>query len=181
MDKALTCVPSSEVNTDNIGDFFGVLCGLGDGSQCDGIATNATSGDYGAYGMCDPMEQLGWALNAYYVQQQQAGNGASACDFSGSATTQAAVSPTGNCASLISQAGNAGTGTVTSAPTGTGSSGGSGGSGGSSSSGGSGSSSSSKGAAAHGQSTVASLNFGSLQMGLYIVCAVFTGAGMILL
>ncbi len=176
MDKALTCVPSSQVNTDNIGDFFGVVCGLGDGSQCDGIATNSTTGDYGAYGMCDPMQQLGWALNAYYVQQQQSGNAASACDFSGSATTQAAASPTGDCVALISQAGNAGTGSVTSAPTGTGSY-----SSGSSSSSGSGSSSSSSGVAVPGQSTMASLNFGTLQMGLYLIVAVGAGAGMILL
>lgn len=178
MDKALTCVPSNEVTTENVGEVFGVLCGLGTGSQCDGIATNGSSGTYGAYGMCNPMQQLGWALNAYYEQQQAAGNGASACDFSGSASTQSPVAPTGTCASLVSQAGGGGTGTVTSAPTNTGSSGG--GSSGSGSSG-SGSSSSSSGSGISGQSTLASINFGAIQMGLYMVCAVVTGAGMILL
>jgi hypothetical protein len=176
MDKALNCVPSSQINTDNIGDFFGLVCGLSQ-SACAGIATNATSGDYGAYGMCNPMQQLGWALNSYYEQQLAAGNGASACDFSGSATTQAAVSPTGQCASLISQAGNGGTGTVTSAPTATGGSS----SGSGSSSSGSGSSSSGSSAGVPGHSTLASLNFGYLQMGLYMVCAVVAGAGMIIL
>ena len=179
MDKALNCVPSSQVNDDNIGDFFGLVCGLSK-SACDGIAANATTGDYGAYGMCDPMQQLGWALNSYYEQQLAAGNGASACDFSGSATTQAAVSPTGQCSSLISQAGSGGTGTVTSAPTASGgSSGGSSGGGGSSS--GSGSSSTGSSAGVPGQSALASLNFGYLQMGLYVVCAVVAGAGMIIL
>jgi hypothetical protein len=172
MDKALNCVPSSQVNNNTIGDLFGLVCGLSK-NACAGIAANATTGDYGAYGMCDPMQQLGWALNAYYEEQLAAGNGASACDFSGSATTQAAVSPTGQCASLINQAGSGGTGTVTSAPTVTGGS-----SGGSS---GSGSSSTGKSAGVPGQSTLASLNFGYLQMGLYVVCAVVTGAGMILL
>ena len=169
MNKALDCVPSSQINSDNIGDFFGLVCGLSQ-SACAGIAANATSGDYGAYGMCDPMQQLGWALNSYYEQQLAAGNGASACDFSGSATTQAAASPTGQCVSLISQAGNAGTGSVTSAPTATGGS-----------SGGSGSSSTGSSAGVPGQSTVASLNFGYVQLGLYTVCAFVAGAGMIIL
>jgi hypothetical protein len=172
MDKALNCVPSSQINDDNIGDFFGLVCGLSE-SACAGIAANATSGDYGAYGMCDPMQQLGWALNSYYEQQLAAGNGASACDFSGSATTQAAASPTGQCADLISQAGSGGTGTVTSAPTATGGSSGG--------SGGSGSSKTGSSAGVPGQSTVASLNFGYVQLGLYMVCAFVTGAGMIIL
>jgi hypothetical protein len=175
MDKALNCVPSSQINSDNIGDFFGLVCGLSE-SACAGIAANATSGDYGAYGMCNPMQQLGWALNSYYEQQLAAGNGASACDFSGSATTQAAASPTGQCASLVSQAGSGGTGTVTSAPTATGGS-----SSGGSSSGGSGSSSTGSSAGVPGQSTLASLNFGYVQLGLYMVCAFVAGAGMIVL
>jgi hypothetical protein len=174
MDKALNCIPSSKVNNDNISDLFGVVCGLS-ANACAGIAANTTTGVYGAYGMCNPMQQLGWALNAYYEEQSAAGNGASACDFSGSATMQAAVSPTGACTSLISQAGNAGTGIVTSAPTATG--GGSGSSGGSSGSGSSGTGN----AGVPGQSTLASLNFGYLQIGLYMVCAVVTGAGMIFL
>jgi hypothetical protein len=175
MDKALNCVPSSQINSDNVGDFFGLVCGLSQ-SACAGIAANATTGDYGAYGMCNPMQQLGWALNSYYEEQLSAGNGASACDFSGSATTQAAASPTGQCVDLISQAGSGGTGTVTSAPTATGgsSSGGSGGSG-------SGSSSTGSSAGVPGLSTVASLNFGYVQLGLYVVCAFVTGAGMIIL
>ena len=168
MDKALNCIPSQQINNDNIGDFFGLVCGLSQ-SACAGIAANATTGDYGAYGMCDPMQKLGWALNSYYEQQLAAGNGASACDFSGSATMQAAASPTGQCSSLISQAGSGGTGTVTSAPTATGGSSGSG------------SSRTGSSAGVPGQSTVASLNFGYVQLGLYIVCAFVAGAGMIIL
>jgi hypothetical protein len=172
MAKALNCVPSSKINADNIGDLFGLVCGLSQ-SACAGIAANASTGDYGAYGMCNPLQQLSWALNSYYEEQLAAGNGASACDFSGSATTQAAASPTGQCASLISQAGSGGTGTVTSAPTATGgsSSGGSGGSG----------SSSTGNAGVPGLSTMASLDFGYVQLGLYTVCAFVAGAGMIVL
>jgi len=168
MYKALTCIPSSEINDDNIGDLFGLVCGLGN-NPCAGISANESTGVYGAYEMCNPQQQLGWALNAYYEQQVNAGNGASACAFSGSATKQAAVSPTGTCATLISQAGNGGTGTVTSGPSASGSSGS-----------GSGSSSSKKGAAP-GSATMPSLGFGTVQLGIYLVCAAITGVGMIVL
>lgn len=164
MNKALTCVPTSEVTDTEIGALFGIVCGLGN-NTCAGIASNATTGEYGAYGMCNAREQLGWALNTYYEQQRALGNGASACVFSGSATTQAAVSPTGSCVALISQAGG-GTGTVTSIPTGTGASG-------------SASSSKSKAGAVH--ATTPSLHFGAAQLGAYLFCAVVAGAGMVLL
>lgn len=178
MSDALTCIPKASISDSDIGDLFAVVCGLGDHSQCDGISSNATTGNYGAYEMCNPREQLGWALNAYYAQQTKAGNGASACDFSGSATTQAAVTPTGNCAALISQAGGAGTGTVTSAPSGT-SKPGSSGAGASGSGSGSGTSATKKAAA--GIVSTPSLDFGMLQLGLYVVCALVTGSGMVLL
>ena len=161
MFNALACVPGN-VQPSAIGDLFGVVCGLGQG-VCDGIKANATTGEYGAYGMCNPQQQLGWAMNAYYQQQNNAGNGASACDFSGAAKTQAAASPSGNCNALISQAGSNGQGTVTSAPTATG---------------GSGSGSTSKGAA---PSFSAPSSFGWLQAGAYLVVAFVSGAGMIAL
>jgi hypothetical protein len=170
MFNALTCVPNN-VATDEIGDLFGIVCGLGS-NTCAGIEANGTNGDYGAYGMCNPTQQLGWALNDYYEQQAASGNGASACDFSGSAKTQNPTSPTGTCATLISQAGNEGTGTVTSQPSGTGSSGSSGSSG-------SGGSSSSKSAGAPGFSAPA--HVGLLQVVLYVTVALVSGAGMIVL
>ena len=175
MYDALACVPSNQVSEADVGTLFGVVCGLGN-SVCAGIAANGSTGDYGAYGMCNSTQQLGWALDQYYLQQQASGNGASACDFSGSASTKAVVTPTGTCASLVQQAGSAGTGTVTSAPTGSGSSGGSG-----SGSSGSGSSSSGSSLGVAGLSTIPSLNFGVLQIGVYLVCAFGAGAGMILL
>lgn len=170
MYKALSCVPSNQINSDNIGQFFGVLCGLSDGAQCDGIAANGTTGDYGAYGMCNPTQKLGWALNNYASTQAASGN-SNACSFSGSATSQSFVNPSGTCASLIGQAGAQGTGTVTSQPSGTGSSGSSG----------SGSSSSSSGLAAPGFGTTAILNLGAYQFAIYAIVSVVTGAGMILL
>lgn len=169
MFAALTCVPNN-VAKDDIGDLFGVVCGLADG-VCDGIRANGTSGTYGAYGMCNPTQQLGWALNTYYERQRSSGNGASACDFSGSAKTQTPVTPTGTCQQLINQAGSGGTGTVTSAPSGTG------GSGSGSGSGSGGSSSSSAGVP--GFSSPSYMGF--TQVALCLSVAVLSGAGMILL
>lgn len=176
MFNALTCVPNG-VSTDDIGDLFGVVCGLGD-NVCSGITANATLGNYGAYGMCNPEQQLGWALNTYYEEQLAAGNGASACDFSGSATTTSPTTPTGTCAELISQAGSGGTGTVTSAPSGTGSSGG-GSSGSGSSASGSSSGSSSANAGVSGFSTAGHMSF--LTIAAAMTVALVSGAGMILL
>lgn len=175
MFAALTCVPNN-VQTDDVGDLFGVVCGLADG-VCDGIKANGTSGTYGAYGMCNPTQQLGWALNSYYERQKSSGNGASACDFSGSAKTQTPVTPTGTCMQLINQAGSGGTGTVTSAPSGTGGSGS--GSGGSSGSGSGSGSSSSSNAGVPGFSSPSYMGF--TQVALCLSVAVLSGAGMILL
>lgn len=123
MFNALTCVPHN-VADDKAGGLFGTVCGLGQSSGvCAGITNNATTGNYGAYGMCNSTEQLGWALNAYYLAQSGS-NRAAACDFSGSATTKSAASATGQCSSLIAQAGPQGTGSVTASPSNGGSSGG---------------------------------------------------------
>ncbi|KAJ9631276.1 1 3-beta-glucanosyltransferase gel4 [Knufia peltigerae] len=170
MFKALSCVPDN-VSNDGVGDLFGVVCGLGQGT-CAGITANGTEGVYGAYAMCNPSQQLGFALNNYYQQQLSAGSGASACDFSGSAKTQSPVNPTGTCSKLISQAGSAGTGTVTSQPSGTGSSG---------SGSGSGSGGSSKSSSAGMPSFSTPAHVGLLQAVSFLAVAFVSGAGMILL
>lgn len=119
MYSALSCVPDG-VSDDEAGDLFGTVCGLGESAGvCAGITNNATTGTYGAYGMCNSTEQLGWALNAYYLAQPSQ-NKASACNFGGSATLVSSTSPSGTCKSLIAEAGAQGTGTVTSVPSGTG-------------------------------------------------------------
>ena len=174
MVQNLTCVAKSSVSTDAIPILFGNACDPRNGANiCDGITHNGTTGSYGAYSGCNATDQLSWAFNAYY-QQQLSSNSANtdACDFGGNATTQSPSTPSGVCASLVNQAGGvAGTGTVTSQPSGTGAAGGSGS--------GSGSASSSKGAA--GTVTVPSLNFGVLSWAVYVTAAALTGAGMILL
>lgn len=108
----LTCVLSNSTSSNDYGNLFSTVCGYG---ACGGVEANYTTGVYGAYSMCDSEQQLSFAFNQYYEAQVKAGNSASACNFGGAATSQAAVSATGTCASLLQQAGTAGTGSVSGA------------------------------------------------------------------
>lgn len=161
MMDSLTCVVSNSVNVKNYGDLFGTVCGYSSGKFCAGIQKNATTGTYGAYGMCNSTEQLAFALNQYALANPNGG-----CDFSGSAVTKQAVkTQASDCKALMSQAGSAGTGTVTSAPTA---------SGGAAASG-------SKSAGAGVALTVPSFETGLLQLGVYVFGAMLSGMAMILL
>ena len=163
----LTCVAQSSLSTDEVTKLFGQVCNPDLGENCAGFAADGSTGVYGAYAGCNATEQLSFAFNQYYLNQTANNPGNSqACDFGGSATTQSPVAATGACGALVSQAGTAGTGSVTSAPTGTGS-------------GSSSSTTTHKGSA--GMLTVPNFSFGMLQLGLYVTVAALVGAGMILL
>ena len=134
MTNTLSCVASDSLNNKDMGDIFNYICGAGSvhGSYCAGIHANATTGEYGAYSMCDARAQLSFVMNQYWK-----GNGkqASACDFKGKATKTKSSSPSGTCKGLLKQAGAKGTGTVTGGPNGGGSGSGGGGASASTSSG----------------------------------------------
>lgn len=172
MFNSLTCAPKSDISAEDVGELFGTVCGLGDGSQCDGIAANASTGDYGAYSMCNSTEKLGWVMDAYY-QAQDSTNQASACDFDGNAATVSAVSPSGACSSLMSEAGAAGTGVVSSKPTATGA-----GAAANGGSGESGSASGSQGAASHFGPGYSNGNWQAVSL---LVLGLLSGFGMVLL
>lgn len=172
MFNSLTCAPKTDLSAEDVGELFGTVCGLGDGAQCDGIAANASTGDYGAYSMCNSTEKLGWVMDAYY-QAQDSTNQASACDFDGNAATVSAVSPSGACSSLMSEAGAAGTGVVSSKPTATGA-----GAAANGGSGESGSASGSKGAAANFGPGYSSGNWQAVSL---LVLGLLSGFGMVLL
>jgi len=175
MYNSLTCVPSSDTQESSYGKLFGTVCGLGDGSQCNGIQANASTGKFGAYGMCNATEQLAFAMNEYY-QAQSGANQASACDFGGAATTKSASPAGGDCKALMSQAGSGGTGVVTAQPTATGA--GSAGNGGNGGSGGNSGASSSAAASYVGVPTAQS---GLWQAVGLVTIAALSGFGMILL
>ncbi|EAW06870.1 glycoside hydrolase family 72 protein [Aspergillus clavatus NRRL 1] len=167
MEDSLSCALKDSVGDDKIEDLFETVCGY---HVCDGVTTNATTGDYGAYSVCSPKQQLSYAMNLYYKQQSAKGNAQSACDFNGAASTRTSSSPSGTCSNLLKEAGPSGAGTVTSSPTGVA---------GSAGSSGSASASSSKGAAY--MNAPGTVNVGFLQLGLYVVAAMVAGAGMVLL
>lgn len=155
------CVVSDSVKEAKYGTLLGVVCGYTD---CAGLHSNATTGKFGAYSMCPVKDQLAFALNKYYVEQNRDD---SACSFKGSATTQATTKATGTCSAQIKEAGTAGTGTVTTGATATADSGSS--------------SSSTSSSFASPASLHSSVSFGSFQIAAYISTAVLAGIGMIAL
>ncbi|KAF3482845.1 1,3-beta-glucanosyltransferase [Arthroderma uncinatum] len=90
MTRSITCRAKSSVRDEDLSRLFSTVCGLSP-SACDGIASNATGGIYGTYGMCNPIDQLSWAFNAYYEEQVKKGHGDTACHFGGAAATQTPV------------------------------------------------------------------------------------------
>ena len=162
MMDTVSCTVADSVDEEDMGDLFGVVCGMKEGKYCAGINRNMTVGPYGVYGMCAPKEQLAFALNAYYEGQNKAKD---ACGFKGSATIkQAAATTAAGCGTLLAQAGKEGTGTL---------------SGGAAlATGGSGGASGSKGAAAGGLG-VSHVQVGFFGIGIYIFGAVASGAAMI--
>ena len=159
----LQCVSTSN-DQDTYEADFNYICGSANGI-CAGINTNISDGSYGAYGMCSPQQQLSFAMNKYYQAQSGAAK-SSACDFSGRASLQSTSKPTGSCVSLLQAIGTNGQGTV---PQPTGNS--------AQQSGGAAGSSSAIGI----PRSVPAIDVGLLQMGAYILVAVMSGVGMILL
>ena len=160
MIDTLSCVLKDSVNEEDMGELFGVVCGS-DG-VCDGIASNSTTGTYGAYSVCSPKQKLSFVMDQYYKKQNKK---STACDFSGAARVQDSSNPKGTCSALIKQAGADGTGPVTSIPTGIA---------------GASASSTSEGAAG-ALVTPTAVTVGAWQFGVYLATAIVAGAGMILL
>ncbi|KAL4868601.1 hypothetical protein BDV12DRAFT_197124 [Aspergillus spectabilis] len=167
--KSLSCVAKSDISGKLLSSTFSSVCGYQGGKFCDGVTGNATSGEYGAYSVCTPEQQLSFAMNQYYEDQVSQGNGQDACDFDGAATSQSTSEPTSACSSLLDEAGTEGTGTVQASPT-------------------------AAGAQPGGDVTEpetsddagfavgpGSVNFGILQLGAYVATAMFAGAALILL
>jgi len=98
LSHSLTCVISSDVDTDDYGDLYGTVCGKID---CSGIQANGSSGEYGTYSYCDDETKLSFLLNQYYEQN---GKKKSACSFDGSASINSDASAASTCSSVLSAA-----------------------------------------------------------------------------
>ncbi|KAF6219347.1 hypothetical protein HO133_005172 [Letharia lupina] len=170
MVQNLTCVAKSGLSEDSITTQFNYICDPAQGNNCGGILANGTTGVYGAFSGCSDSERLSYAFNQYYLNQTATNTqNTSPCEFSGTAQK---VTPklASSCKAVVSQAGSAGTGSITSTPTG-GSSTGSGSS--------PGTTSTSKAAAII--LSVPTFDFGILKLAAYVTSAMFVGAGMVLL
>lgn len=99
MYNSLSCVGSSDLESSGYSSIYGYICGE-DESYCAGVSTNATTGVYGAYSMCNSTQMLGYILDQYYQGQDSAD---SACSFSGSATIKTA-STASACSAKLSSA-----------------------------------------------------------------------------
>ena len=115
MYNALNCAVDPSTDSSKYKKLFGYVCDQ-DPKACVGIEHDASSGTYGAYSMCNAEQQLSWAINLYYLNQNKA---STACDFGGAASVKD-VNTNDQCKNLLGEAGSFGTGTVTSKPSVTG-------------------------------------------------------------
>ena len=164
----LTCVAKSGLSDEDIQSQFDYICDPRQGKNCGGVLANASTGIYGAWSMCSATQRLSWAFNQYYLDQTaNNAQNTNPCNFKGAAqkvTPKAADS----CRGVIGQAGSAGTGSITNAPTPTGSSSGS-----------SRGSASSTGAASN--INAPTFDFALLKLGFYLATVLAVGAGLMLL
>ncbi|KAJ2494089.1 1 3-beta-glucanosyltransferase gel4 [Coemansia sp. RSA 2050] len=87
MMSTLTCVskqssiPTSAGDLEKFGQsvssIFGTVCGTVD---CGAVSGNATTGKYGKYSFCDPLQRVSWVMTEWYNDQR---NVDGACDFGG--------------------------------------------------------------------------------------------------
>lgn len=166
MVNELTCAAVAGLAVTNYQSNFDYICAANP-ANCVGIQANASTGKYGAYSVCNSTQQLSFVMNQYYFDQPAAGR-ASACNFGGNATTKTAAAASGTCSALIAQAGTNGNGTVAT-PTGN------------STSGSQATSSSAGKTSKAGANGLSVLHTGNMQLGVYVLGAVLTGVGMILL
>lgn len=165
MVQNLTCTAKADLSDDDITAQFDYICSPKQGNNCGAVTGDPKTGVYGAFSMCKAVDRLSKAFDTYY-QDQVANNpqNTKPCDFKGAAQKQSPKLDS-SCRAAVSQAGPAGTGVITSVPSGTGS----------------GSSSATTSKKSAGSVFVPSFSFGLLQLAAYVTVAVLTGAGMLLL
>jgi len=162
MFKSLSCAPASNLDEDEYGDIFGYIC-KNDENACAGIKHDTEAGVYGPYSMCNPKEQLGHVLDAYYMNQNKASD---ACDFNGAAKLQSSPKVDSTCEDALAKASSAVAVAATATAASTGSASGS---------------SKSDNAAPGTMPLGPVITLGNMAVGLYMVVAMGAGAAMIAL
>ncbi|KAF4627183.1 hypothetical protein G7Y89_g10978 [Cudoniella acicularis] len=112
MFSSLSCAAASGVNNTTAPTILSQICGL-DSTACSAINTDATAGKYGAYSVCNLTQQVSWAMNQYYLSQN---NASTSCNFGGQAKIQSPSIVGTQCQAILAQVGPVGTGIVTSLP-----------------------------------------------------------------
>ncbi|KAI5919977.1 Glucanosyltransferase-domain-containing protein [Camillea tinctor] len=103
MYKSLSCAPADDLAEKDFGEIFGYICSQ-DPDACAGIKSDTASGVYGPYLGCNPKEQLGHVLDAYYQNQNKA---STACDFDGAAKVVSSPTVDSSCESPLASASSA--------------------------------------------------------------------------
>lgn len=98
MADSLNCVVSDNLDEKSYGDLFGNVCGA-NSKICAGINGVTKLGNYGAYSMCSPKQQLSFVLNAYYEAN---GKSTDACGWKGAKLQKGSVAS--NCQKSLSDA-----------------------------------------------------------------------------
>ncbi|KAG5438295.1 hypothetical protein PCANB_002783 [Pneumocystis canis] len=106
--SASSCVAVSDITNKEMEDIFSYVCSK---ISCRAISKDGKAGVYGAYSVCNPIDQLNVILGLYHSNF----NDDSACNFKGTTyPTEPRVSKT--CSSLLRMVGPDGTGTITGPP-----------------------------------------------------------------
>lgn len=160
MVKSRSCVRNSGLDPKKYGDMFGFICGAAP-EVCKAINGNATTGVYGAYSMCPDGAKLDYVLDAYYNKLNKA---EAACDFKGQANIQKGSSDS-SCDSKLAKASDINKQVATATnPVG-----------------GAKSTSTGDSFAVPGAPMARAFSVGDYTIGLYMLVAVFAGAGMVAL
>ncbi|KAI5287774.1 1,3-beta-glucanosyltransferase gas1 [Ascosphaera atra] len=107
---SLSCKLKDTVSSKKLALLFSTVYGFGSEFTAD-IVANATAGEYGAFSMCDPRDQLSIAMDTYYKDQSMKGSyqGGEACNFDGAAELHKADKLSATCEKAIKKAVSAAT------------------------------------------------------------------------
>jgi hypothetical protein len=111
MMSSVTCIAKPGLDSGTAISVLENICGPST-QKCPGLYGDGSNGTYGAYSMCTSIERLSWALDVLYKYNPQG------CSNDENAVAQNSSISAG-CENVLSEAGELGTGTITSYPSST--------------------------------------------------------------